>query len=109
MRRWMALSSSTLTYKHRYQKAAIVSLQGEPSLLYTHQESNSLLEALEQKNIRIFSECRSGFCGACKTKVINGKVYYITEPLAHLDKGECLPCCCVPDGDLDLDLSKNAS
>ncbi|WP_299491750.1 class I ribonucleotide reductase maintenance protein YfaE [uncultured Shewanella sp.] len=100
----MAQSFSILTYKHRYQKAAIVSLQGEPTLLYSHQEFNNLLEALERQKITLFSECRSGFCGACKTKVNSGKVYYVTEPLVHLEQGECLPCCCVPNGDLDLDL-----
>ncbi|WP_312018359.1 class I ribonucleotide reductase maintenance protein YfaE [Shewanella surugensis] len=93
-----------MTYKRRYQKAAIISLQGQPTLLYAHQAFNNLLEALEQKKIKVFSECRNGFCGACKTKVNSGEVFYINEPLAHLEPGECLPCCCAPDGDLDLDL-----
>lgn len=100
----MNQSFSTLTYKHRYQKAAIVSLQGQPTLLYAHQEFNNLLEALELKKVKLFSECRNGFCGACKTKVNSGKVYYVNEPLAPLEQGECLPCCCVPDGNVDLDL-----
>ncbi|QYJ99793.1 class I ribonucleotide reductase maintenance protein YfaE [Shewanella psychrotolerans] len=86
------------------KKAPIVSLQGQPVLLYTLQHQ-SLLEALEQKKVKIFSECRNGFCGACKTKMIRGAVSYHTEPLVELEADECLPCCCHPDGDLDLLLS----
>lgn len=87
-----------------FAKAPIVRLQGQPVLLFT-QQHNSLLQALEAKKVRIFSECRSGFCGACKTKVLSGSVTYLTEPLAKLKDDECLPCCCIPSEDLELDLS----
>ncbi len=79
-------------------------LQGQPVLLFTEQQG-TLLQALEAKNVKIFSECRNGFCGACKTRVISGKVSYLNEPLAELKHDECLPCCCVPTEDLELDLS----
>ncbi|WP_372871822.1 class I ribonucleotide reductase maintenance protein YfaE [Shewanella sp.] len=94
------MSSPTLIFK----KAPIVSLQGQPVLLFNGQQQ-SLLEALEIKKIRIFSECRSGFCGACKTKVLSGNVQYFSEPLAALEEDECLPCCCIPEADLDLALN----
>ncbi|GGM86955.1 ferredoxin [Shewanella xiamenensis] len=87
-----------------FAKAPIVRLQGQPVLLFTPQHG-SLLQALEAKKVRIFSECRSGFCGACKTKVLSGRVSYLTEPLANLNADECLPCCCIPSEDLELDLS----
>lgn len=87
-----------------FAKAPIVRLQGQPVLLFTPQHG-SLLQALEAKKVRIFSECRSGFCGACKTKVLSGRVSYLTEPLAVLNADECLPCCCIPSEDLELDLS----
>lgn len=79
-------------------------LQGQPVLLFTEQQG-TLLQALEAKKVKIFSECRNGFCGACKTRVISGKVSYLIEPLAELKHDECLPCCCVPTEDLELDLS----
>lgn len=79
-------------------------LQGQPVLLFTEQQG-TLLQALEAKKVKIFSECRNGFCGACKTRVISGKVSYLNEPLAELKHNECLPCCCVPTEDLELDLS----
>ena len=94
----MRVSSKTLIYK----KATIVSLRGQPALLFN--EQTTLLNALESKQIDVFSECRSGFCGACKTKVNSGQVSYIHEPLATLESDECLPCCCIPASDIDLDI-----
>lgn len=79
-----------------------------PVLLF-NQQHLTLLEALEQKRVKIFSECRSGYCGQCKTKVKTGKVSYIREPLVTLETDECLPCCCIPDGDIDLALSANGA
>jgi ferredoxin len=93
-----------LTYKNFFKKAPIVSLKGQPVILFDGQHS-SLLAALESKKVQVFSECRNGFCGACKTTVISGEVSYITEPLAELKANECLPCCCVPETDLNLKLS----
>ncbi|RJY13007.1 2Fe-2S ferredoxin-like protein [Parashewanella spongiae] len=94
----MRVSSKTLIFK----KPPIVRLKGQPVLLFDKQPT--LLDALEQKEVEIFSECRSGFCGSCKTKMISGSVTYVQEPLAALEEDECLPCCCVPVTDLDLEL-----
>ncbi|KFZ38405.1 ferredoxin [Shewanella mangrovi] len=102
----MKMSSPTLIFKKR----PIVYLQGEPLLLWNwQQEQRTLLEILEDKKVRIFSECRSGFCGACRTKIRSGSVRYVTEPLAALAADECLPCCCVPNEDLDLELSSDGA
>jgi ferredoxin len=79
-------------------------LKGQPVILFDGKHS-SLLEALESKKVKVFSECRNGFCGACKTTVISGEVSYLTTPLAELKANECLPCCCVPESDLNLKLS----
>jgi ferredoxin len=92
-----------LTYK-TFKKAPIVSLKLQPVILFDGQQA-TLLEALEEKKVMIFSECRNGFCGACKTQVLAGEVTYIKEPIASLNKDECLPCCCIPKTDLSLNLS----
>jgi ferredoxin len=93
-----------LTYKHFFIKAPIVSLKGQPAILFDGKRE-TLLEALEYKKVKVFSECRNGFCGACKTQIISGEVTYIKEPLAELKANECLPCCCIPQSDLNLALS----
>lgn len=102
------MAKSNLLLNNPFAKAPIVRLQGQPVLLFTEQH-NSLLQALEAKKVTIFSECRSGFCGACKTRIISGSVSYLTEPLAELKADECLPCCCIPSEDLELDLSDRKS
>ncbi|WP_192022734.1 class I ribonucleotide reductase maintenance protein YfaE [Shewanella sp. WPAGA9] len=98
------MSFLTLTYKHNFKKAPIVSLNGEPVLLF-NQQQHTLLDVLEIKKVNIFSECRNGFCGSCKTRINKGSVTYISEPLVELEADECLPCCCVPETNLDLDLT----
>jgi len=40
--------------------------------------------------------CRSGQCGACKTKLISGKVAYQTEHPSTIADDEVLLCCAVP-------------
>lgn len=55
----------------------------------------SLLTLLESKKIyKIDNNCRSGFCGICKIKILKGKVNYIINPIAYIKKNEILPCCC---------------
>jgi ferredoxin len=39
-------------------------------------------------------DCKSGFCGQCKSKLISGKVTLIQSPIAMLEVEEILPCCC---------------
>jgi len=55
----------------------------------------TLLNALEAANVHIHHHCREGFCGACRTTLIEGEVAYTTDPLAFIDDDEILPCCCV--------------
>ncbi|MEI6859394.1 MAG: class I ribonucleotide reductase maintenance protein YfaE, partial [Shewanella sp.] len=91
----MKVNLKILTFKNMFKKAPVVSLDSQPVLLFNQQHA-SLLIALEHKKIKVFSECRNGYCGACKTKVISGSVTYHTEPLVELKADECLPCCCTP-------------
>ena len=66
----------------------------------------SLLETLERHGHHVEFQCRSGYCGACRTPLIAGKVHYPAVPLAFVSQGECLPCCCKPVGAIRLDIQK---
>ena len=66
----------------------------------------SLLETLERHGHRLEFQCRSGYCGACRTPLLAGKVHYPHVPLAFVSQGECLPCCCQPVGAIRLDIKK---
>ncbi|WP_159990609.1 class I ribonucleotide reductase maintenance protein YfaE [Pelistega ratti] len=69
------------------------------------QTGETLLEGLERTGHQVEYQCRSGYCGSCRTRVISGEVQYLTEPLAYVFSGEVLPCCCVPVDTLSIDIA----
>lgn len=58
----------------------------------------TILEQLESAGIQVESQCRSGYCGACRLKKKSGEVKYDNDPLAYVGQDEILPCCCRPCG-----------
>ena len=64
----------------------------------------NLLETLEQHKYQLNYHCRAGFCGACRCKLLEGQISYLQEPLAFVRKGEFLPCCSVPVGDIKIEI-----
>lgn len=75
----------------------------EQTQLACHKDQ-TLLENLEAHKVEVHFHCREGFCGACRTKLIEGQVEYITDPLAYIDDDEILPCCCKAKSDLKIKL-----
>lgn len=73
------------------------------NLIYA--KGKTLLESLEQDGVEVHYHCREGFCGACRTRLTKGSVTYNSEPLAYIDDGEILPCCCIPNSDIDIELA----
>jgi len=59
-------------------------------------DSGSLLELAEARGLAPEFSCRSGSCGTCRTRLIEGEVTYIKEPTAPVADGEVLICCAVP-------------
>lgn len=74
-------------------------------LSYDGEQSN-LLTFLEQHKQSVNFQCREGFCGACRCKLLSGNVRYLQEPLAFVRKGEFLPCCSVPLSDITIEIPK---
>ncbi|WP_132025033.1 class I ribonucleotide reductase maintenance protein YfaE [Bisgaardia hudsonensis] len=70
----------------------------------THQNNISLLKNLEIQGIHPEYQCRSGYCGSCRTKLISGKVSYKEAPLAFINPNEILLCCCQVESDLKIEL-----
>jgi ferredoxin len=66
--------------------------------------ANNLLESLEAQDVHVPYQCREGYCGGCRTDLIKGEVAYLQEPMAWINEGEILPCCCVPKTALTLKL-----
>ncbi|GAA3527524.1 class I ribonucleotide reductase maintenance protein YfaE [Zobellella aerophila] len=71
---------------------------------FTLRAGETLLDGLERTGHEVEYQCRSGYCGSCRTPLLAGKVCYQEVPLACVAKDEILPCCCRPVGDITLDI-----
>ena len=78
-------------------------VEGHSKPLQFHYAKN-LLESLEAQGVQVQYQCREGYCGSCRTDLIEGEVAYLEEPMAWLNDGEILPCCCVPKSPVKLKL-----
>lgn len=66
--------------------------------------NETLLEGLERQGYEVEYQCRAGYCGSCRTVLLDGEVEYLTEPLAFLAPDEILPCCCRPAPSARVDI-----
>ena len=82
----------------------VVTLNASGRQVEYHGEAVSLLEVLEQNQVVVEYQCRSGYCGSCRCRMTKGKVTYLQKPLALINDGEILPCSCRPDSDIELDI-----
>ncbi len=92
-----------LTIKHTARPIYALHVVGFDGPLQFHYGHN-LLESLEIQNVQVNFECRAGYCGACRTDLIEGEVEYLQKTTAWINKGEILPCCCIPKTALKLKL-----
>lgn len=76
---------------------------------FTLQADENLLDALIRTGHDIDYQCRSGYCGSCRTKKISGDVVYDDYPLAHLNDDEILPCYCRATSSLKLAVARRHS
>ncbi|MEX0447612.1 MULTISPECIES: class I ribonucleotide reductase maintenance protein YfaE [Xenorhabdus] len=74
------------------------------SLYYSSSLHSNLLEALEQGKVQTEYQCREGYCGSCRVRLVKGKVGYPCKPLAFVNDGEILPCSCYPLSDIEIEL-----
>lgn len=68
------------------------------------EEHPNLLAVLEAHNYCVEFQCREGYCGSCRMRLVKGEVRYAETPLAFVQQGEILPCCCTAQGDIEIDL-----
>ncbi|HBY5624131.1 class I ribonucleotide reductase maintenance protein YfaE [Klebsiella pneumoniae] len=80
----------------------IVSTEQSEAVITGEDAVTTILEQLESAGIQVESQCRSGYCGACRLKKKSGEVKYDNDPLAYVGQDEILPCCGRPCGLLVL-------
>lgn len=66
--------------------------------------NDTILSQLEEKGVNINPQCREGYCGSCRCRLLKGKVSYNTEPIAYVSNGDILPCVTVANSDIILDV-----
>ncbi|MCH8948358.1 MAG: 2Fe-2S iron-sulfur cluster binding domain-containing protein [Acidobacteria bacterium] len=64
----------------------------------------SILALAEAQGLRPDFSCRTGICHTCMTKLIEGRVEYVTEPLDLPDPGCVLICCSQPKTDVVIEV-----
>ena len=63
----------------------------------------SLLDFAERHGVEVVSGCRSGGCGSCETRVLEGSVHYEHAPDHDIAPGHCLLCVGRPASSLVLE------
>ena len=64
----------------------------------------NLLEVFEHHDVQVEYQCREGYCGSCRTRLVSGQVDWLTKPLAFIQPDEILPCCCRAKGDIEIEM-----
>ncbi len=55
---------------------------------FTYGEEFSLLDIMEEHQIRVNYSCRGGYCGSCKVKLTAGKVKWVQDILVLFEDDE---------------------
>lgn len=71
---------------------------------FFYQYEFSLLDALEAQEIPAPYNCRGGYCGCCKLRLLDGEVEYVQDSLVDLQDNEILSCCCRPKTHIEIAL-----
>lgn len=85
------------------KKRPWVFVQGQKVFRFDPEQHDTLLEAMEANGMACHSECRAGFCGACRTRMSAGEVEYLRDTIAFMQPGEILPCSCRPVGEITIE------
>lgn len=94
-------SSTQIEFDGMQPQCFTVEVAGK-SVAFQHQ--NNLLESLEEEQVNVHYQCREGYCGSCRVRLVTGQVHYLLEPMAWLNDNEVLTCCSVPKTHLKLQL-----
>ncbi|MEP1740506.1 MAG: FAD-binding oxidoreductase [Kangiellaceae bacterium] len=95
-----SLKRDSQTQAFKFAKNASIIVQDEQGEVSIEQQwsdkDGTLLEFLESHGVQPEYGCRSGQCGSCKAKLINGKVSSTLSSTAPVDDSEVLLCCAKP-------------
>lgn len=83
---------------------SIIKLLNSNRTIY-YKKNITLLIVFEENKIFLDSQCREGYCGSCRIKLLKGNVYYKNQlPLASYKSGDIFPCCCTANGNISVNI-----
>lgn len=65
--------------------------------------NETVLETLERYGYQPEYQCRQGYCGHCRLKLLQGEVTYREFPLAYVRPGDFLACSCTAKTDIEIE------
>lgn len=71
---------------------------------FYYQYEPSLLDSLEAQDISAPYNCRGGYCGCCKVRLLQGQVRYTDESMVDLKDEEILTCICIPESHIEIEM-----
>ncbi|MFS7220524.1 class I ribonucleotide reductase maintenance protein YfaE [Rahnella inusitata] len=80
-----------------------ITLSADGTQLVCESRHRNLLEVFEHHKVDVEYQCREGYCGSCRMRLVSGAVVYSEKPLAFIAQGDVLPCCCLPVGDIEVE------
>ncbi|RAU16725.1 ferredoxin [Nitrincola tibetensis] len=71
---------------------------------FYYQYEYSLLDALEAQSIPAPYNCRGGYCGCCRVRLLDGEVEQVQDALVDVAGDEVLACCCRPRTHIEIEI-----
>ncbi len=109
--KWQMTTSTTSTSEDEGLKEQVMS--GIPRIKVNHystffyQYEFSLLDALEAQEIPAPYNCRGGYCGCCRVRLIEGEVEEVQDALYDTVGDEILACCMKPVSHVELEIPED--
>ena len=89
---------------HAISQAAVRFDRSGTDALWRSMDNQTLLELGRSLGLDLPFSCRSGYCGSCQCRIVQGEAHYEYTPLYDVPPGHVLLCCARPAGpDLILD------
>lgn len=71
----------------------------------TNTNDKTLLEQVEGRGIQTNAQCREGYCGACRCRLVSGTIEHTETPLAFVNSNEVLLCCSIAKSDVEIEIN----
>lgn len=75
-------------------------LDNKQSIIYNN--GLTILECLECAGIAVNYNCRQGWCGVCRFKLLKGSIKYIKKPFAFIRYKQILVCTSFPLENIEI-------